>query len=234
MTSSPSSGLAAIANPALLEALAFARSRPEPVTAADLAAATAVHRNVAAARLDALAAAGVLSTSYARRSGRSGPGAGRPAKLYSVMPELDAIAYPQRRFERLVGRLLDELPVRDRHRRLRVVGEDFGRELAAATGLRRMRSRRAGLERLCLAAGAAGFQTTLLEQSGSTAVLTTPTCPLRPLVACQPEAAEIDRGMWAALAEASVAGTSAPEIACQTEACGDGRYPCRIEIRFGP
>lgn len=233
MTTRIPTGLAGIANPALLEALAFARSRPAPVTAAELAAATGVHRNVAAARLDGLVAAGLLSTSYARRSGRSGPGAGRPAKLYSVVPEMEPIAYPQRRYERLVGRLLEELPAGDRKARLRRVGEDFGRELAAATGLRRARSRRAGLEQLCLAAGAAGFQTTLLEQSGSGAVIATPTCPLRPLVASEPEAAEIDRGMWAALAEASIAGISAPEIACQTAACGDGRYPCRIELRFG-
>jgi hypothetical protein len=149
-----------------------------------------------------------------------------------VVPELEAIAYPQRRYERLIDRLLDELPRRDRKRRLRRVGEDFGRELAAATGLERARSRRAGLEQLCRAAGAAGFQTTLVEQSGSRAVLTTPTCPLRPLVVTQPEAAEIDRGMWAALVEASLAGTRVSEIACQTEACGDGRYPCRIEIRL--
>jgi hypothetical protein len=128
--------------------------------------------------------------------------------------------------------LLEELPERDRKPRLRRVGEDFGRELAAATGLTRLRSRRAGFEQLCRIAGAAGFQTTLVEQSGDRALLATPTCPLRPLVASRPDAAEIDRGMWAALVEASVAGIRAPELACQTEACGDARSPCRIEIRF--
>jgi hypothetical protein len=88
----------------------------------------------------------------------TGSPAGRPTKLCRVLPELEAIAYPRRRYERLVGRLLDELPCRGRKRRLRRVGEDFGRELAAAAGLSPAPSRRAGLELLCRAATAEGFQ----------------------------------------------------------------------------
>jgi predicted ArsR family transcriptional regulator len=192
-----------------------------------------VHRNVAAARLDRLVAAGMLTTSYARRTGRTGPGGGRPTRLYHVLPELEAIAYPERRYERLIGRLLDELPHRDRKRRLRRVGEDFGRELAAAAGLGRARSRRVGLEQLCRAAGAAGFQTTLIEEGAGHAVLASPTCPLRPLVAARSDAAEIDRAMWAALVRASIVADRAPRVSCETEGCADARRPCRIEIHFG-
>src|SRR5437773_10194006 len=46
------------------------------------AAAVGVGRPLAAFHLDRLVAAGLLDVEYRRRSGRSGPGAGRPAKFY--------------------------------------------------------------------------------------------------------------------------------------------------------
>lgn len=46
------------------------------------AAAVGVPRGVAAFHLDKLAEAGLLEVSFRRLSGRTGPGAGRPAKLY--------------------------------------------------------------------------------------------------------------------------------------------------------
>src|SRR5688572_28996538 len=46
------------------------------------AAALGVSRELAAFHLDKLVEGGLLETSYRRLSGRSGPGAGRPAKLY--------------------------------------------------------------------------------------------------------------------------------------------------------
>ena len=71
--------LNAVGDPALRSALLFARSRRDPITVDDLAAAQDVHRNVARSRLDRLADAGLLTVGSARRSGRTGPGAGRPA-----------------------------------------------------------------------------------------------------------------------------------------------------------
>jgi predicted ArsR family transcriptional regulator len=41
-----------------------------------------IPRSTAGYHLDQLVAAGLLTVTYARRSGRRGPGAGRPAKLY--------------------------------------------------------------------------------------------------------------------------------------------------------
>jgi predicted ArsR family transcriptional regulator len=54
-----------------------------PVTREDVAAAAGIGRTLAAYHLDRLAAEGLLVVTHARRTGRSGPGAGRPAKLYA-------------------------------------------------------------------------------------------------------------------------------------------------------
>jgi predicted ArsR family transcriptional regulator len=47
------------------------------------AAAASIGRTLAAYHLDKLADAGLLTVSYQRPAGRGGPGAGRPAKLYT-------------------------------------------------------------------------------------------------------------------------------------------------------
>ena len=52
----------------------------EPVGRDEVAAAVGIGRTLAAFHLDKLVEAGLLEASFARRTGRSGPGAGRPAK----------------------------------------------------------------------------------------------------------------------------------------------------------
>lgn len=74
-------------------------AQPIPVSRDDAAAAVGIGRPLAAHHLDRLVAAGLLDTEYRRRSGRSGPGAGRPAKFYrSAGRELRA-SLPERRYE---------------------------------------------------------------------------------------------------------------------------------------
>jgi predicted ArsR family transcriptional regulator len=72
-------------------------------------AAKAVHvgRPLAAFHLDRLVEAGLLVTEYRRLTGRSGPGAGRPAKLYRRVDRDVAVSLPDRRYE-LAARLLAE------------------------------------------------------------------------------------------------------------------------------
>src|SRR5205085_12401065 len=114
----------------LRETLRFARAQPLPVTADEVASAQRIHRNVARGRLERLADAGLLIASFERRTGRTGPGAGRPAKTYRVLPELTAIEFPERRYEQLIGLVVDALPERARPDRLREIGSAFGREPA--------------------------------------------------------------------------------------------------------
>src|SRR4051812_29036652 len=127
--------------------LLFVRAQPSPVTADEVAGAQGIHRNVARARLERLAEAGLLIRSFERRTGRTGPGAGRPAKTYRVAPELSAIEFPKRRYEQLIGLAVDALPEDGRRERLYEVGISFGRELARDGRVRSAKSFRTALAR---------------------------------------------------------------------------------------
>jgi predicted ArsR family transcriptional regulator len=78
-----------------------------PVGRDEVAEALGVGRTLAAFHLDKLVAAGLLETSFARRSGRTGPGAGRPAKLYRVAAAEHVVSVPPRAY-RTAAELLAE------------------------------------------------------------------------------------------------------------------------------
>ncbi|HEY7196104.1 MAG TPA: hypothetical protein VH306_02850 [Gaiellaceae bacterium] len=226
--------LAAIADPKLKDTLLYVRGQPDAVAADDVAAALGIHRNAARGRLERLARAGALRIEFERRTGRTGPGAGRPAKLYRVAPETEPLEVPPRRLASLLARLVDEVPSRTRPEALRRVGRDFGRELADASGLRPSTSLRTGLERVCEAVRSLGFQASLARVDGDAAVIATPTCPLRPLVVERSEVAELDRGMWAGLVERGVKGVRAEDVSCETCSCLDPEASCEVVLRLEP
>ncbi len=229
----PLDRLAAAGDPQLRRVLLYARSQHDPFTAHEAALALGVHRNVARSRLDRLAEAGFLTVSPERRAGRGGPGAGRPANVYRVAPELEAIEFPDRRLAELIGLLVGQIPARSREKALRAAGEDFGRGLATAASLKASGNVRAGLERVCDALGLLGFQASVRSLQGDTALVETATCPLRPLVVKRPDAGGIDRGMWAGLAERGVRGFSAGLIECETPRCGSVDVPCSVRLSLG-
>jgi len=116
-------------------------SRDEAADAVGLERATAAHH------LDRLAADGLVEVDYQRRSGRQGPGAGRPAKLYRRARREFDLALPPREYA-LAGRMLAEAVDR-----ARTDGTDIATavdEVASAEGRRlgeeideRLRSERA-------------------------------------------------------------------------------------------
>jgi predicted ArsR family transcriptional regulator len=223
-------GLEAVGDPELRAALLFARGETRPVTADELAGALGVHRNVARARLERLVEAGLLAPGFERRSGRTGPGAGRPAKTYTVEPALDAIEFPGRRYEALFGLLLDALPASGRAKRLREVGVAFGEELAEAAGLEPSTSPQRAFERMCSAVRRLGYQASVVSADDRAAVVATPTCPLRPLVRARPDAAEIDRGMWAGLASRALSGAEVALVQCETRDCLVDHASCQVRL----
>ncbi|GGX00466.1 ArsR family transcriptional regulator [Streptomyces lomondensis] len=79
--------------------------QPAPVSRDEAAAALGLARQTAAFHLDRLADESLLDVVYERRSGRTGPGAGRPAKLYKRSAKQVTVSLPERRYE-LAGRLL--------------------------------------------------------------------------------------------------------------------------------
>jgi predicted ArsR family transcriptional regulator len=220
--------LQAVGVPELRDALRFVRGRRRPVSADELADAQSVHRNVARRRLDRLVEAGLLVRRRERRTGRSGPGAGRPAHVYSPAPETSEIEFPERPYHELVGLLVNALPERARTTRLQEVGRALAHGLVAKTGLRATRDLRRALERVCAAVGALGYQAEVAEVGARHAVIATPTCPLRPLVMARPDVGEVDRGMWTGLVESAVEG--AGEVSCTTCDCLDADAPCRIVV----
>jgi predicted ArsR family transcriptional regulator len=70
-----------------------------------VAAGTGLERGTAVHHLDRLAADGLLETEFRRVSGRRGPGAGRPAKLYRRSDHDFGVTLPPREYE-VVGRML--------------------------------------------------------------------------------------------------------------------------------
>ncbi|MFF6879987.1 helix-turn-helix transcriptional regulator [Streptomyces sp. NPDC012474] len=79
--------------------------QPGPVSRDEAAAALGLARQTAAFHLDRLADESLLDVVYERRSGRTGPGAGRPAKLYKRSAKQVTVSLPERHYE-LAGRLL--------------------------------------------------------------------------------------------------------------------------------
>ena len=100
----------------------------------EAAAAVGVRRGLAAFHLDRLAAEGLLDVEFRRLSGRSGPGAGRPAKLYRAAVDDRAVSLPPRSYG-LAAELLAAAV--DSGRPPRQVAREAGLAMAAELGLGR-------------------------------------------------------------------------------------------------
>jgi predicted ArsR family transcriptional regulator len=122
------------------------------LTRDEAAAALDVARSVAAFHLDKLVEAGVVAVRFERTSGRTGPGAGRPSKLYRLADDELSASVPERHYD-LAGSLLAAavaestrtgLPVRECLREAaRAAGRRIGDEASdAARGARRSSERR--------------------------------------------------------------------------------------------
>lgn len=99
------SAVAALDEPTRRRLYEHVTRQPGPVSRDDAAAALGLPRQTAAFHLDRLAGESLLDVVYERRSGRTGPGAGRPAKLYKRSTRQVSVSLPERHYE-LAGRLL--------------------------------------------------------------------------------------------------------------------------------
>jgi predicted ArsR family transcriptional regulator len=96
--------IGALAEPARRDLYLYVVSQPEPVSRDQAAGDTGLPRHVVKFHLDRLVDEGLLEVEYRRLSGRRGPGAGRPAKLYRRAPGEISVSLPERRYE-LAGRI---------------------------------------------------------------------------------------------------------------------------------
>jgi len=81
--------------------------RDEPVSREQAAAGVGVAHHVAKFHLDKLEEDGLLEAEFRRPAGRTGPGAGRPAKFYRRAARDIAVSLPERHYE-LPGRMMAE------------------------------------------------------------------------------------------------------------------------------
>ena len=99
--------IGALAEPIRRELYQYVVAQERAVSRDEAAAGVGVPRHTAKFHLDRLADEGLLETESRRLSGRTGPGAGRPTKLFRRAPGEVSVSLPERRYE-LAGALMAE------------------------------------------------------------------------------------------------------------------------------
>lgn len=141
-------GLAVLDEPVRRSLYFYVVSRQADVGRDEAARAVGVSRTLAGFHLDKLADEGLLETSFKRLSGRTGPGAGRPAKLYRRSGRELSVSLPQRSYALAATILAGAIEgsaspeIQDALRRTaRRVGEHIGKDAKLHAGLRAGRKR---------------------------------------------------------------------------------------------
>ncbi|MET0840251.1 MAG: helix-turn-helix domain-containing protein [Marmoricola sp.] len=94
-----------LADPVRRRVYDFVAAQDDAVGREETAAATGLPQHTVRFHLERLVAEGLLATDFRRLSGRTGPGAGRPAKLYCRAEREVAVSLPPRSYD-LVGSVL--------------------------------------------------------------------------------------------------------------------------------
>jgi predicted ArsR family transcriptional regulator len=97
--------IASLDQPVRRDVYGFLKRAGDWQTRDDIASGLDLARSVAAFHLDKLAEAGVVDVRFERTTGRQGPGAGRPSKLYRLSAEEIGVSLPERHYD-LAGSLL--------------------------------------------------------------------------------------------------------------------------------
>jgi len=98
-------GVAVLAEPVRRDLFLYVAAQPEPVSRDQASEGVGVARHAAKFHLDKLVEEGLLDAEFRRVSGRQGPGAGRPSKLYKRSAREVSVTLPERRYD-LAGQLM--------------------------------------------------------------------------------------------------------------------------------
>ncbi|MBB5632739.1 putative ArsR family transcriptional regulator [Cryobacterium mesophilum] len=133
------SAVAAISDPQRRALLEFVSRNGDAVTRDEAATATGMPRSTAAFHLDRLVSEGVLEADFKRLSGKTGPGSGRPSKLYRRAGGEINVSIPARRYELAGDMLAAAVEESDRtgapvRTVLATISSATGREIGAAAG----------------------------------------------------------------------------------------------------
>jgi predicted ArsR family transcriptional regulator len=122
----------------------FVAGEGRPIGREEAAAATGIKRPLAAYHLDRLVDQGLLQTRYERPEGRSGPGAGRPGKLYARADEEVDVSLPPRSYDvaaQLLAAAIEESRSAETAKALKRATLRLGRELGADVRQRAARAK---------------------------------------------------------------------------------------------
>lgn len=134
--SSQAAGIGALADDTRRGLYEYVIAQPDPVGREQAATALGLALHNVNFHLDRLVAEGLLEVEFRRLSGKTGPGAGRPSKLYRRATREFAVSLPPRRYD-LVGEILAAAV--DRASRGAPLDQSL-RECAREQGLERGRS----------------------------------------------------------------------------------------------
>jgi predicted ArsR family transcriptional regulator len=174
---------------------ALVSRRTEPVGRDEAAAALGIGRALAVYHLDKLVEAGLLTASYRRPPGRSGPGAGRPAKVYARSEGEFVVTVPARDYE-LAAQLLVRAVAADRGGQVTAALLGAARKLGTDLGQRRKAGHHQASGAQAGGAQASGprlaLQSALSEHGyepwyDDAGILRMRNCPFRRLAELQPE-----------------------------------------------
>jgi len=118
----------------------------------EAAASVGIQRGTAASHLDKLAAAGLLNVTFRRPAGRSGPGAGRPAKLYCRSDAEHQVSVPPRDYRAAAEILAEVAEVTGAEPAVQRVARRRGSQIGRAARAANPAAGAADLVAACLAA----------------------------------------------------------------------------------
>lgn len=219
--------LVALCEPARRDLYFYVADRNDWVSRDEAAEALGLRRGLVAHHLDRLADDGLLDVDYRRLTGRSGPGAGRPAKLYRRSDAQFALTVPTRN-PNLVGELLADAIARtgDDARPVRRALLDTAREAGEGAARRHRRGRSAGARRQAFADMLASFGYAPAAADGE---LSLANCPYEPLSARD---RDLVCSMNLALVEGAATGAGLGGLDCSLRSPTDGG--CCVHVRPWP
>lgn len=218
-------GIAVLDDPVRRSLYLYVARQADPVSRDAAAEATGSTRENAAFHLDKLVEAGLLVASYRRLSGRTGPGAGRPSKVYRRSEQKLQVTLPARRYELVAEVLAQAL---DTPRAKNVSGSVTAaahRAGAALGATARARAGRGGpLRRVTQLLDAQGYEPTEAPRG----VVRMRNCPFHDVAQTHPD---LVCGMNLAFMEGIVAGAAAHGVSATLD---PQPGQCCVTLRAAP
>ncbi len=195
--------IAVLADPVRRRLYDYVAEQPHGISRSEAAQAVGIQRTLAAFHLDRLAEAGLVDVTFRRPAGRSGPGAGRPAKLYQRAAAEYQVSMPPRDYRGAAELLADVVDMTGAEPQLQRTARSRG--AAAGRAVRRQAPEAPEAELVTGALSAQGYQP---YRDGADIRLRN--CPFHVLASRHPP---LICGMNLALVEGLLAGASVTALA---------------------